>query len=279
MNPNSNLQDRHRRQSESLDDSFAPDQKRRRVNVSSNSQVHQASELISFLQPEEHHSALDDDKYFLLRLRWLFLRAKLADRWFSQLVFAHHFISNNQNDNDPKIRVAILDSGIDQTHTDIKNNLSHPGEIKSIHAWKGFPSSLDPLQDPTGHGTHGASVLLKAAPHSELYVARITDDNGEIPSEGNFISILKVVPASFLLLIKGDWVGHWRRGWHNLYFLGNLWRHPIYNKDHRQGLSSRHCCSCLSVKRRRDRLYNFSSSFEKCVLYWSCPWKGICIKF
>ena len=46
----------------------------------------------------------------------------------------------------------------------------------SIAQYQGFPDNLDPLHDKDGHGTHGASVLLKTTPHATLLVARVNDD-------------------------------------------------------------------------------------------------------
>jgi hypothetical protein len=42
------------------------------------------------------------------------------------------------------------------------------------------PASPDPLCDTHGHGTHGASVLLRTAPNADLYIARVTDQGGNL---------------------------------------------------------------------------------------------------
>ena len=57
--------------------------------------------------------------------------------------------------------------------------------------YQGFPENL-PLQDKDGHGTHGASVLLKTAPHATLLVARVADDNREILAIDNYSGVEKV---------------------------------------------------------------------------------------
>ena len=46
--------------------------------------------------------------------------------------------------------------------------------------YQGFPANLDPLQDKDGHGTHGASVLLKTAPNATLLVVRVANDKRQI---------------------------------------------------------------------------------------------------
>lgn len=120
-------------------------------------------------------------------------RAKWADEWFYRLAYAYKIVGDNRKDNAKRIKIAILDSGIDGTHKDIKDDLENPKTKRSIRAWQAFPDHFNPLQDITGHGTHGASVLLKTAPHIALYVARITDNNGDICSEHNYDAIVKVL--------------------------------------------------------------------------------------
>jgi hypothetical protein len=61
-----------------------------------------------------------------------------------------------------------------------RNVIKAGNATRSIKQWKGFPSNLDPLKDRVGHGTHSASVILKTAPYSALYIARIFDDNRNI---------------------------------------------------------------------------------------------------
>lgn len=77
------------------------------------------------------------------------------------------------------MRVALLDSGVDASHPDIRKALND----KRIRDARGFPASLDPRGDRNGHGTHGASVFMRTAPHAVLYIARISDDDGNIRDE------------------------------------------------------------------------------------------------
>jgi hypothetical protein len=67
---------------------------------------------------------------------------------------------------------------------------------KSIKGYKGFPDTFDPLKDKNGHGTHGVSVILKTAPQAVLFIARVCDDAGNIPSDNDFGAVAMVrVPA------------------------------------------------------------------------------------
>ena len=124
----------------------------------------------------------------------LFDRAKWADQWFEDLErVVHTSIEKDRKDRQKPVRVAILDTGIDARHPQFKEAL----QLKKIKASLGFPDSLDALSDRNGHGTHGASVFLRTAPHAVLYIARIADDNGNIASENNWASVVEVLSHEF----------------------------------------------------------------------------------
>ena len=96
-------------------------------------------------------------------------------------------------DDDRRIRVAILDTGIDSTHQMFHEALQGPEESRPIVAWKGFPSSLDPLRDMNGHGTHATSVLHKVAPDAALYIARVANDKGQVGENGDYGHVVDVL--------------------------------------------------------------------------------------
>jgi subtilisin family serine protease len=77
-------------------------------------------------------------------------------------------VKKNRKTDQPRVGIAILDTGVDATHPQIRAALDQ----KRIVA-RGFPGSLDPLHDDDGHGSYGASVLLQMAPDATIYVARI----------------------------------------------------------------------------------------------------------
>ena len=85
--------------------------------------------------------------------------------------------------------IAIIDTGINAHHPEMANHIHH----RSITLWKGFPDHLNPLEDKCGHGTHGASVLLKTAPNVELLVARVFDDNGNMPYKDKYPDVVEVM--------------------------------------------------------------------------------------
>lgn len=76
------------------------------------------------------------------------------------------------------VRIAILDTGIDQTHPDVDAGVE---QIKGQYNWTNekFPSLVD---DYNGHGTFIASLFLEYAPDAEIYIAKISDGKPSSPS-------------------------------------------------------------------------------------------------
>ena len=76
------------------------------------------------------------------------------------------------------IKVGIIDTGIDISHPDLKDNLK--GGVNTINAWKSW-------NDDNGHGTHVAGIVaainntigvVGAAPAADLYAVKVLDRNG-----------------------------------------------------------------------------------------------------
>lgn len=72
-----------------------------------------------------------------------------------------------------RIKVAILDSGIDMENTDID---AQSDRIKSIRSWVDGKIGVEAKRggDLSGHGTHIAGIILDLAPDVDLYIARVT---------------------------------------------------------------------------------------------------------
>jgi hypothetical protein len=83
-----------------------------------------------------------------------------------------------------KIRIAVLDTGIDLTDKMLK-----PAGARIIEkrSWIGSPEDY---VDRHGHGTHVTRLLLKIAPAAEIYVAKITEGKNVDPE--NMSGIAKV---------------------------------------------------------------------------------------
>jgi hypothetical protein len=84
-------------------------------------------------------------------------------------------INNRRKENDRRIRVAVLDSGVDFRHPCF-TMAKEEGRLEAKSFLPGLPGD----QDDCGHGTHAADLVLRTAPDCILFAARvITDGNGE----------------------------------------------------------------------------------------------------
>ncbi|KAK1243094.1 hypothetical protein MKX07_003722 [Trichoderma sp. CBMAI-0711] len=72
-----------------------------------------------------------------------------------------------------KIRIAIIDTGIDAENDITMQTALAYGSIKS---YRGFAGNEEDFQDVHGHGTHIARLMLTVAPAAELYVAKIANE-------------------------------------------------------------------------------------------------------
>ena len=121
-------------------------------------------------------------------------RTKWADDWFRTLEsVVHPVIDENRKDGQKRVRIAILDTGVDMAHPQIRA----ARDANRIGAFfPDFPdqtshsdfTSTYPFRDLHGHGTHGASVLLRTAPNATIYIANVVDGDGEL----NYDNIVKV---------------------------------------------------------------------------------------
>lgn len=73
--------------------------------------------------------------------------------------------------------VAIIDTGIDYNHPDLKDN---------IIGGKNFVDGSDQFFDDNGHGTHVSGLVLSMAPEAKLLGCKVLDKNGS----GSYQSII-----------------------------------------------------------------------------------------
>jgi subtilisin family serine protease len=71
--------------------------------------------------------------------------------------------------NDKKVKIAILDTGVDLRHEAFEPN--------SVKNWKSFLDNNTAMEDSYGHGTFTAALVHKIAPNAELFIARVCLDN------------------------------------------------------------------------------------------------------
>lgn len=76
------------------------------------------------------------------------------------------------NSNAEKIRIAVLDSGIDERDQKIRAAIFSK-RIKKIQSKSFVGSSDEDLQDTHGHGTHVTKLLLDTAQAAEIYVGKV----------------------------------------------------------------------------------------------------------
>jgi subtilisin family serine protease len=84
-----------------------------------------------------------------------------------------------------RVRIAILDTGVDTIHPQIRaareaNRIVAYFPESSVRALDSDSKPPDPFQDHHGHGTHGTSVLLQTAPNAAIYIAKVTDNDGNL---------------------------------------------------------------------------------------------------
>lgn len=65
------------------------------------------------------------------------------------------------------VRVALLDSGVDAIHPDVR---------RQLRGFKSFVNDGIAYHDPSGHGTHCAGILAHVAPACSLYVGKVLRD-------------------------------------------------------------------------------------------------------
>ena len=92
-----------------------------------------------------------------------------------------------------RIKVAILDSGIDMENTDID---AQSNRVMSIRSWVDGKAGAEATHDGdiSGHGTHISGIILDLAPNVDVYIARVTK-NRELEATDQ---ILKVNQISIL---------------------------------------------------------------------------------
>ncbi|RDW57735.1 hypothetical protein BP5796_12536 [Coleophoma crateriformis] len=105
--------------------------------------------------------------------------ASAAREWFSMYAKRTQPVLKARRNNDYKrIRIAVLDTGIDLDHPIIAKCKIR---IANCRSWVVDDASVS---DTHGHGTHIASVLLKLAPSADLYVARVFKDASDVGNAG-----------------------------------------------------------------------------------------------
>jgi len=131
-------------------------------------------------------------------------------QWDMDMIHANAAGSHAVQAGDPRVIVAVIDSGIDASHPDLAANFSHSlsrnfvTDIPSVDGPCEYPGCVDPPDvDNSGHGTHVAGTIGAAlngigiagiAPNITLVNARGGQDSG-------YVFLMPVVNA---LVYAGD---------------------------------------------------------------------------
>ncbi len=94
-----------------------------------------------------------------------------------------------------KIRIAIIDSGVDTAHPRIRGAIKS-GRIKVCRNFLSFDH--EDYDDDFGHGTWVALLLLQVAPEAEIYVAKVADSQSISKSKVYCIAEVGVLLVSKL---------------------------------------------------------------------------------
>lgn len=105
----------------------------------------------------------------------------MTDRLINNIQQNTKKLFNDAPEDTRKVKIAVLDTGIDATHEYIKKNWKRPtlgagGCRLNDAGYLDFlttPPSTEIVEDAFGHGTHVAGIILQLAPDAELYVARV----------------------------------------------------------------------------------------------------------
>ena len=107
------------------------------------------------------------------------LDTELDDSWGVKRIGAGYV--HDSTNKGTGVKVAIIDTGIDYTHTDLANNFD-----ANVKGYDFVNSDSDPMDD-NGHGTHVAGVVaaedndfgvVGVAPEAELYALKALDETG-----------------------------------------------------------------------------------------------------
>ncbi|KAG4433981.1 hypothetical protein IFR05_010530 [Cadophora sp. M221] len=97
--------------------------------------------------------------------------AKGPADWFTQMKSFEKLIDASRKEPDaehPRVRVAILDTGLDLSHRDIIK----AKEEGRLQYWD-FVDDAETIKDDDGHGTHCTSIALQYAPNADIFVGRV----------------------------------------------------------------------------------------------------------
>lgn len=83
-----------------------------------------------------------------------------------------------------RVKIAILDTGVDLTHPEFKEDQALSRMSRRIKVPEDFLDPTGSAVDTCGHGTHCVGLLRLIAPEADIYVARVAKDfNGILDAD------------------------------------------------------------------------------------------------
>ncbi|QKX64567.1 uncharacterized protein TRUGW13939_11742 [Talaromyces rugulosus] len=112
------------------------------------------------------------------------LDIKNAETFMEAIKFFGTIIKKARNSSDSrrkKIRIAVIDTGIDDEDDILIKGARDSGRITNC---RGFTTGNNgDYKDVNGHGTHVARLILQVAPEAEIVIAKVSDGSTMKPSE------------------------------------------------------------------------------------------------
>jgi subtilisin family serine protease len=102
-----------------------------------------------------------------------------SDQFFKGLKQTEDILDKYRRNGDEKVKIAIIDSGVDTTHPHIVKLQNEAKGWKRITTLS-FVDSVHNGEDFVGHGTHITSTMVRIAKWAEVYVATVVDAKGNI---------------------------------------------------------------------------------------------------
>ena len=112
------------------------------------------------------------------------IRALCANEWMHEMEEVLRRKSQGCGRDGKLIKIAVLDTGIDTEH----NVMRAAKKLKRIKDMKSFVQGDKTIKDFNGHGTHITALLLKIAPHSQLYIAKVARGS-KIPEDHSIAEV------------------------------------------------------------------------------------------
>ncbi|CAN9186583.1 unnamed protein product [Alternaria alternata] len=130
--------------------------------------------------------AVDEGQLFSLDLANVLdeKKSKAADNWKTR-IRKQNLTYKIGRDPGPKIKIAILDTGIDKSHPEVVREWydevsNNQGRIRGF---KDFVHDDIP-KDVSGHGTHIAGIILELSSNTHVYIGRIVESQKQLNHSG-----------------------------------------------------------------------------------------------